>query len=216
MSKHLQDIFIDVPFYSQLDDSHGLDEYWKTRSCGIFALKMVLDYWRTAQGLEPISAKELLSASDVLNGRNDRAGWLHATIVMVARQYGFIAWRRGWMLSSDGRRRFAAEGAGERTLEIIDSQHREEAYPTLVSALDKGYPVIVSVARNFSEVHKPHMVVLTGVRRGEDKDDFRGFYYNDPYDPENELRKNHYVSLGDFVNMWRSQAIFIIPNPENE
>lgn len=206
------DIILDVPFYSQNDDSHGLDVYWKERSCGIFALKMVTDYWRIKAGQTPISAKQLLMDGDVVGGRIESIGWLHSNIVMVARQYGFIAWRRSWLLSADGRQRFSAEGAGERTLEIIDAQHRQEAYPTLVRSLESGCPVIISVARNFSEVDKPHLVVLTGFRRSSKKDDYQGFFYNDPYDPDSELRKDNYVSLRDFSKMWRSQAIFIIPS----
>ncbi len=213
MSSTTHDIILHVPFYSQLDDAHKLGDYWKTRSCGILALKMVVDYWRHKQGLEPIPAADLLAEGDVMGGRNDE-GWLHSTIVMVARHYGFIAWRRGWMLSSDGLRRFSAEGARDRTLGIVDDQQRKEAFPTLVDSIERGYPVIVSVARNFAEVDKPHMIVLTGIRRTNEKGDYHGFFYNDPYSPTRNERKDRYVSLAHFTDKWRWQGIFVMPEPE--
>lgn len=210
MSTSTNDIILDVPFYSQLDDVHKLGDYWKTRSCGILALKMVVDYWRLKQGLNPIPAEDLLAEGNVMGGRNDQ-GWLHSTIVMVAREYGFIAWRRGWMLSSDGMQRFSAEGARERTLAIIDNQQRREAFPTLVASIEHGFPVIISVARNFAEVEKPHMIVLTGIKRSSTKGDYRGFFYNDPYSPTRNERKDRYVSLARFTEKWRWQAIFVMP-----
>lgn len=210
-TKH--DHILDVPFYSQFGDN-GLDPFWQERSCGILALKMVIDYWRLKTGQHPVPVTEIFNEGNVVGGRTSRGDWVHSALVMVARHYGFTAWRRGWMLSSDGTVRFSAEGADEATLAQIDRQQRKESFATLIETLQRGYPVIVSVAKNFDEIDKPHVVVLTGLRRDEAKDSYEGFYYNDPNSPDVQSGKNSFVALAEFTHKWRYQGIFVIPAGE--
>ena len=200
---------LDVPYYSQFDERFGLSPESQQRACGVLAVKMVLEYWcKTAAPEVPLP--ELLSDAGVVGGRNAAGDWLHSTLVMVARHRGFKSWRRGWMLSEDGRTRFEAEGADDLTLYQIDKQQREEAYHSLVHALELGAPVLVSVAKNFADTSKPHIIVLTGYRLTPDGQ-ILGYYYNDPSGQYGVERKNLFCNLDRFQAFWRFQGIFITP-----
>lgn len=209
----MADQLLDVPFYNQLDEKNGLDPYWAERSCALLTLKMVMDYWLLKAGGSLVNLNQIFDETKADNGLDDKVNWRHAAIVRTARKHGFLAWRRGWMLSHPGREAFRAEGADSPTLMRIDLQHRREALPTLVEELENGFPVIVSVGKNFDEVEKPHMVVLTGLRRRDEGGAYQGFFYNDPFSPTKNDRKDRYVSIARFVEKWRSQAIFIEPKP---
>lgn len=211
----MADHLLDVPFYNQLDKANGLDSYWGERSCALLAIKMVMDYWRHLDGKEPVNLSKLFEELKNDGGLDENQNWKHAALVKAARRYGFISWRRGWMLSKDGKAAFRAEGADDKTLLKIDIQHRREALPTIVEEIEKGHPVIVSVAKEFAEVNRPHIVVLTGIRRRDDGT-YQGFFYNDPYSPTRNDRKDRYVPLAKFVEKWRSQAIFIQPEEDNK
>lgn len=204
---------LDVPYYSQFDERFGLTPYWQERVCGLLAVKMVLDFWQGRDAPET-PLQELLGEANVVGGRNANGDWLHSTLVMVARHRGYRSWRRGWMLSEDGRTRFEAEGADDDTLYQIDKQQREEAYHSLVHALEQGAPVLVSVAKNFAETTKPHIVVLTGYRLTPDGQ-ILGYYYNDPSGQYGVERKNLFASIERFQQYWRFQGIFITP-PDKE
>lgn len=200
---------LDVPYYSQFDERYGLTPEWQQRVCGLLAIKMALDFWQGKDTAEtPLS--ELLAEAGVVGGRNANGDWLHSTLVMVARHRGYRAWRRGWMLSEDGRTRFEAEGADDATLYQIDKQQREEAYHSLVYALEQGAPVLVSVAKNFAKLDKPHIIVLTGYRLAPDGQ-ILGYYYNDPSGQYGVKRKNLFCNLERFQQYWRFQGIFITP-----
>jgi hypothetical protein len=200
---------LNVPYYSQFDERFGLTPEWQQRACGILAVKMVVDFWQGSEAPE-VPLQELLNEANVVGGRNSFGDWLHSTLVMVARHRGYKAWRRGWMLSEDGRTRFEAEGADDTTLYQVDKQQREEAYHSLVQALEKGSPVLVSVAKNFAEVEKPHIIVLTGYRLSPDGQ-IQGYYYNDPSGQYGVERKNLFCNLDRFQQYWRFQGIFITP-----
>ncbi len=201
------DLKLDVEWLSQYGAKNGLGKYWQSRACGILSLKMVLDYWGHKEKAGESSVLELLELGNVLGGRNPDIGWRHSALVLMARQRGYRAWRRGWMLSLDGRTRFVAEGADDDTLGIIDAQQRAEAIPSLLSALHAGIPVIVSFSPS---KRKPHLSVLTGYRLGHDGR-VTGFYVNDPEALEEQDGAQMYVPLSLFLRNWYYQGIFITP-----
>ena len=206
-----RDLHIDVPYYRQDDPNGGLSEFWQARSCGVLALKMMLDYWRTKEGLEPIAVTELFDNAMAHGGVDANNNWLHGALTKTAADYGFLSWRRMWSLSADQRRGAAASGVQGDALVRNEIQQRREALPSLVEALVQGKPVIISVAKNFDEVEKPHLVVLTGVRRRTMLGAFEGIFYNDPYSATASNAKDRYVSISKFNEKWNYLAIFVEP-----
>ena len=128
---------LDIPYYSQFLDVP--DEYWKSRSCGMACLKMVLDHHK---------AKTPALYDMVKRGKEEGGhtpfGWLHDYSLGIARGYGFQADRR-------------------------EKMDVESSLGDFVSRLGKNEPIIVSVFRNFSEKDKFHQVVLTGFEEDEGK-----------------------------------------------
>jgi hypothetical protein len=206
----VNDRILDVPYYRQNSDN-GLDPFWRDRSCGILALKMVIDFYRRGQHQPDIDLGELFDRAMSNGGVDDNGNWLHSALVKTARDYGFRSWRRMWRLSGDQRARIESEGADSATLERNELQQMREAMPTLVETVDMGFPVIISVAKNFDDVEKPHLVVLTGVRRSAETNKYQGFFYNDPYSPSRADRKDRYVALARFIEKWNYLAIFTEP-----
>lgn len=202
---------LDVPYYRQIDPNSPLGPEWQQRACGFLALKMVLDYYQLQSGQAPIDLKELFDKIYSYGGPVQNGNWLHADFVAAARSYGFHSWRRGWHMGIGGQKTFQAEGADSETIKRIDAQMVREALPTLVETVESGKPVIVSVAKNFGDVSRPHVVVLTGIKRGTVLGQYQGFYFNDPYTSTKKDRKDYYVPFPQFMDSWRGMAIFVEP-----
>ncbi len=205
------DLHLDVPYYRQNDPNGVLSKFWQERSCGVLALKMVIDYWRLKDELAPVDLQELFDRAIANDGVDANGNWLHSALVKTASDYDLLSWRRMWRLSSDQRRGAAASGVAGAALLRNEIQQQREALPTLVEALVQGSPVIISVAKNFDEVAKPHLVVLTGVRRRTKLGAFEGVFYNDPYSPTASDAKDRYVSISKFNEKWNYLAIFAEP-----
>lgn len=205
------DLHLDVPYYRQNDPNGGLSEFWQARSCGVLALKMVIDYWRLKNDQPPVELLELFDKAMANDGVDKDGNWMHSSLVKTAQDYDLLSWRRMWSLSSDQRRGAAASGVDGDSLIRNEIQQRREALPTLVEALVQGKPVIISVAKNFDSVDKPHLVVLTGVRRREKLGAFEGIFYNDPYAPTASDAKDRYVSISKFNEKWNYLAVFVEP-----
>ncbi len=203
---------LDVPYYRQIDTESPLSAYWQERSCGILALKMVIDYYRLQKAQEPVDLKELFDKALAGGGVDENKNWIHAALVKTASDYGLVAWRRNWNLSAAGRQHFTAEGQSTQTLTRINNQQQREALPTLVDQVESGYPVIISVAKNFDEVDKPHLVVLTGIKRKPEVGGYQGFFYNDPYTISETDSKDRYVAIDRFIDKWNYLAIFVEPS----
>lgn len=203
---------LDVPYYRQIDIQSPLSTYWQERSCGILALKMVIDYYRQKLSQQPVDLQELFDKAVANGGVDANKNWIHAALVSTAKDYGLMAWRRNWNLSAAGRQQFTTEGQSPATLERINFQQRRESLPTLVEQVENGHPVIISVAKNFDEVDKPHLVVLTGIKRKPELGGYEGFYYNDPYTVSESDRKDRYVDIDRFMEKWNYLAIFVEPS----
>ncbi len=79
----------------------------------------------------------------------------------------------------------------------------------LISHLDHGEPVIISVVKRLFGKERGHILVVTGYKK--DREHLEGFYYNDPESLYMETGKDQYVKLSDFENDWKKRALYISP-----
>lgn len=137
-----------IPFYSQhLDVS---PKKWKNRSCGIVALKMVMDFWGMQRTrYRPIGFTDLIKKGVKNNAYIPKIGWRHKGLVRIAKQYGFSANNHDDAALSDG----------------IAFRHLREH-------LFYG-PVIASIHRNLNPKSHGHLVVISKIEKND-------VYYSDP------------------------------------
>lgn len=125
----------DVPKYSQFLDVKN--KHWRNKSCGIVALKSVLEYWKG--GSIDVNA---LMRRGVKHGAYLRGvGWKHAGLVLLAKQCGFRAKNFDWAKFPD-----------------------RKAWKELEAKLGRG-PVIASIYKNLKPKTSGHLVVITGIDR---------------------------------------------------
>lgn len=114
------------------------------------------------------------------NEARDRAGydmtngWIHDYLITKARELGLQAKRKEGMSDLD---------------EILTS-------------LELGNPVIVSVEKRVLEQKRFHMLVLVGF-------DNNGFIYHEPESTDKEKGQYRTCSYDTFMDYWRGKALFI-------
>jgi hypothetical protein len=212
------DKVLDVPYYSQLTEVEvaGLDDEWKRRSAGLLCLKMVMDYWHFTAKAEVPGLLSLLHVAREQKAINAKHDWVHSGLVRTAQHFDFIAWRRKWSLSSEEEKFFKDEGLGKIGLNLLEKQTHREGIMTLTNAIVADIPVIISVPKEFGEINKSHLVVVTGIRKDAILGKYKGFYINDPYNAGRERksgaeRKDEFISRERFIDNWNRRAIFVIP-----
>lgn len=178
-----------IPRYSQHLDVH--DPSWRRRACGIIALMMVMDSYKSRpteasceEGPRPARGVATRAASLIRMGVRIGAydpmhGWRHAGLVRLARRSGFKS-RRFDFANRSGAVAFAAL--------------RDEL---------RGGPVIVSIHGNLMAGASGHLVVVTGIRSGAVR-------YHDP-DSKSRRRIERTASLARFRNGWRRRGIAVRP-----
>jgi hypothetical protein len=219
VSKETEKI-LEVPYYSEFTEIDGTMEhkdFFKRRSCGIVSVKMVLDYFHNEFGTPKIKLADLIKKS--LNHRaylmkkagTKENGWLYPGIVRVLQSYGFQAWRRRVFILPFDLNIFKKEGVNKNSLSSYVNQATAEMIFSFKNAIDKKEPIIVSVMKNLGTKKTPHMIVITGYKAKEGR--IVGLYVNDPNNPkkakERPILKNEFISVIDFVKIWRKTAIFI-------
>jgi hypothetical protein len=137
-------------------------------------------------------------------------------LVRTAEQFGFVAWRRKWLHSDSEVKLFQKWGWLPEAIQLSEEQTAREGVATLDNSIVRDIPVIVSVPKEFNEVHKRHLIVLTGVRKDPLDDNYHGFFINDPYNPGQDKlardeRKDEFVDQERFINNWNRRAIFVVP-----
>lgn len=133
-----------VPFYSQFADITS--PQWQKVGCGIASLAMLIDFYRPGN----IVVDDLLSAGISAGAYISDAGWSHAGLINLSKEYGLTG---------------ASRDMAGSTMDAAFSQ--------LESVLEEG-PVMVSVHYTFDPKNPiPHLVVVNGVRDGQ-------VFYNDP------------------------------------
>jgi len=127
-----------VPEYSQYLDI--VLEEWKSRSCGIVSLQMILEYTLHKK----FDGDELIKRGLALDGFILGVGWKHQALVDIAHDLGCDAQRYDWVMLDD-----------------------QEALGRLKEMLMVG-PIIVSIYSNLDPSTKNgHLVVVTGIERGK-------------------------------------------------
>lgn len=133
-----------VPFFSQFTDITPVE--WKKVGCGIASLAMLVDFYKPGSA----SVDELLQDGIASGAYLSNAGWTHAGLINIAKQFGL----RG-------------ESRSLADLSMTD------AFDKLATVVSDG-PVMVSVHYTFEPTNPiPHLVVVNGVRDGK-------VFYNDP------------------------------------
>lgn len=127
-------MIFDVPKYSQHLDVRDGD--WKEKSCGIVAVKMVLDYWRMSSP----DCDELIKKGIEMDGFISGVGWKHKELSLLAKSFGVEAENFDWA-----------------------KEEKDAAFKKLEDFLEK-YPVVASIYSGFNpETKNGHLIVLTGM-----------------------------------------------------
>lgn len=184
-------MILKVPYYSQIKDTRN--PKWKNDSCGIAALKMVLDFYRPTN----FSIDDLYQKGLGLGGYKYRVGWYHHSLALLAKQFVHKAVTRSWNIPKASLEHLKQRGFGEEDIEIIETQQLEEGIMTLKQELSKKHPVIVSLPKGFQEGSSGHLVTLIGF-------DKEGFIVNDPLDG-----KKLQLDFEKFKKVWSKRAILI-------
>lgn len=175
-----------VPYYSQYRDI--TDQSWKERACGAACLKMALDYVAPEFGVIIPSIEELLEEGVAIKAYTPSHGWVHRGMVFLAHNHGIPAYHEEFR-SLDG-------GHAKRLVEL--------GFKKIISTLDSGKPVIVSVEKEFAGGGSSHQVVLVGYK--EDADGV--LIYHEP-EAEDGKGKSREVEQERFLKHWRYLAIFV-------
>lgn len=128
-------MYFSVPAYSQYVDVKN--RAWKRRSCGIVALKMVLDFLAPKRATT-LTLPRLIRARTRAHAYIRNVGWSHAGLARIAMRYGFRSKKHDW-----------------------SSKAPKSAFRSALRALRRG-PVIASVYRNLKPGSSGHLVVITG------------------------------------------------------
>ncbi|MCL5093635.1 MAG: C39 family peptidase [Patescibacteria group bacterium] len=216
-----KEVILDVPYYSEFikaDGSIRHIEVFKRRSCGIISLKMALDYFSNQKRGRNITLEKLIEtalkngAYKLRKGATKGGGWVYSGLVRTLQFYGYNAWRRHFFILPKDLNVFKEEGVGEKSLDGYKKQVLSEIEISFKNSLDKGLPFLVSIFKDLGSKKSPHLIVITGYREKDGK--LTGLFINDPHNPKNgaknrPLHKNQFISIADFVKIWRKTALFI-------
>lgn len=188
-------MILKVPYYSQVRDTKN--PKWKDKSCGIAALKMVLDYYSPTN----LTIDDLYQKGLDLGGYKEGVGWYHHSLALLSKSLGYKAITRSWNIPKESLEHLQERGFSKEDIKIVNQQQMEEGIFSLKNELENGHPVVVSVNQGFGEHGQGHLVTLIGY-------DEIGFILNDPYE-EIRLGKEFKISFDDFKGSWIKRAILI-------
>ena len=112
-------------------------KYWKSRSCGIVSLKMIMDYWKKPAGGVGLAA--LIQNGVKIGAHDKRHGWRHKGLVNLAKKYGYQGQNYDWFKNSP-----------------------QKAFLKLTKKI--GVPAIASIHSGLNPKKPGHLVVITGIR----------------------------------------------------
>lgn len=127
-----------VPAYSQYLDVKN--RAWKRRSCGIVALKMVLDFLESKRATARTFPR-LIKKGARMHAYIRNVGWSHAGLARIAMRYGLESKNYDWFRESS-----------------------RSAFKKMIRFLKQG-PVIASIYRNLNPNTHGHLVVVTGFQK---------------------------------------------------
>ncbi len=141
-------------------------------------------------GKELPSIVELCNEAKEKGGYDMQNGWIHDYIVAKAKSLDLSAHRT------------------ERDVPILDE---------IISSLDAGNPVIVSVEKRVLEQKRFHIIVIVGYEKDEEfesSDPYHltpsnCFYYHEPESTDRYRGAYKVCDMETFKEYWRGKAIFI-------
>jgi len=187
-----------VPYYSQIKDTQN--PKWKKDSCGVAALKMVLDYYQPTN----LTIDELYQKGLDIDGYLEGVGWYHHVLAQLAKGFGYKAVTKSWNIPAESLEHLIGRGFSKEDIEIVVNLQLDEGIFTLKQEVLAGHPIIISVPKGFKEGGSGHLVVVIGF-------DDLGFIVNDPFDGEKihiDFERFRQVWSGRF---WTRRAILIRP-----
>ena len=120
-----------LSLYSQYLDVE--DEAWRSRACGIVALKILFDYWGVGKD---VSIDELIKRGLSSDGYIEGVGWKHASLAELGEEFGLSGKNFDWYADDP-----------------------DVAFKKLEEHLKK-YPVICSVYKDLKPGDSGHLVVV--------------------------------------------------------
>jgi hypothetical protein len=169
----------EIPRYSQYLDVR--DERWRSRSCGIVALKMVLDYWHSVHPLRipPPTLAALLRRAYAAGAYVRNVGWSHRGLAAGARSLGLAGRNFDWAALPP-----------------------RAAFKKLLPLVHRG-PVIASVYLDSRTREGGHLVVMTDVTRTHVR-------VLDPA-AKSRTRIRSSITIPRFLLLWKRRVIVIRP-----
>ncbi len=201
-----KEIILNVPFYSQIYDIKKKN--WQNRACGVVCLKMIVSFYDKKYKSKPV--EEFIKKGLELKAYKKGEGWYHFGLAKIARKWGFQGWYRKWILADKDKKNCKEKGLSKKEINEIEEQLLKEGINSLYQSIKNRHPVVVAVPKKFKKGESGHLVVLTGIKNWDDGK-CTGFYFNDPYNPNGEEKKNIFVSYNKFINIWSKRAVFIKP-----
>lgn len=180
---------LEVPFYSQLNDE--IDVSLQRQICGISCVKMVLEYYFPKEVFNIdnlIKEAELIKAFDAVNNI-----WIHDGLVRILRNHSLTAYAQ----------EFRSVKVDLMTGEFLENENEphilEKGIEKIIDSINDEKPVIVSVAKGFSDNRDSHLVLIKGYKKNDDLI----FYVHDPL-----MGDDREVTLEYFLQYWRKFVIF--------
>ena len=125
-------------------------------------------------GLPELNILSFCNEAKEKGGYDMKNGWVHDYLVLKATELGFTAYRK--------------EG-----MEDVDE---------IISSLEQGNPVIVSVEKKVLEQKRFHILVVVGYEN-------ENFIYHEPESTDRERGQYRVCDTETFMEYWRRKAIFI-------
>lgn len=166
-----------VPSYSQYLDVP--EEKWRGRSCGVIALKMLLDYSKNKTLTDSPTVQTIIRLGLSQKAYIPGIGWKHKGLVRIAHHFHFRAKNFDWA-----------------------NQSKKIALDKLFRLLDKQ-PIIASIYQDVKTKKGGHLVVLTGVDRPKEK-----LFMIDPAE-KTRKKENRHLSIKTFMSCWKQRIIVI-------
>ena len=184
-------MILKVPYYSQIKNTKNAA--WKDKSCGIAALKMVLDFYEPTN----LSIDELYQKGLDIGGYLENVGWYHHSLALLAKSLGYRAITRSWNIGEESLKSLKERGFLDEDINVMSDQLIEEGIFTLKNEVKRKHPVIVSIPKGFVKNGSGHLVTLVGLTSRE-------FIINDPLDGEKIS-----VDYAKFEEIWTRRAIVL-------
>jgi ABC-type bacteriocin/lantibiotic exporter with double-glycine peptidase domain len=136
LQKDIKSEFKKIPLYSQYLDIR--ESEWKTKSCGVVSLSMLLAFWG-----KHISPENLLKEGLFSGAYIPGIGWTHKGLAKLAIKQGLFGKNFDWF-----------------------SKSPKQAFKKLVFYLGK-YPVIASIHKNFKLENEGHLILLVEIKNNQ-------------------------------------------------